>query len=121
MILMTPMTPMTPMIPMIPMIPLTNVHPLTDFKRHTAAFRTRLRKTGEPAVLTVDGRAALVVQDAAAYERLLAALDVAETTAAVRRGLEDVDAGRTVPADRFFAEMRSRLKLPAKPRKRARP
>ena len=98
------------------MIPLSNVHPLTDFKRNTSAFRAKLRKSGEAAVLTIDGRAALVVQDAAAYERLLGALDHAETVAGIRRGLDDVAAGRTVTADRFFTEMRSRLKLPKKAR-----
>ncbi len=74
---------------------------LTNFKRQTAEYLQRLQKTGEPVVLTVNGKAQVVVQDAAAYQKLLeAAAKVAreETVAAIREGLADVKAGRTKPA-----------------------
>lgn len=35
----------------------------------------RLRRSGRPEVLTINGKAELVVQDAAAYQRLLEALE----------------------------------------------
>jgi prevent-host-death family protein len=74
---------------------------LTNFKRQTAEYLERLQKTGEPMVLTVNGKAQVVVQDAAAYQKLLdAAAKVAreESVAAIREGLADVKAGRTKPA-----------------------
>jgi prevent-host-death family protein len=40
---------------------------LTNFKRQTAEYLERLHKTGEPVVLTVNGKAQVVVQDAGAY------------------------------------------------------
>ena len=46
--------------------------------------------------LTVNGRAEIVVQDADAYQKLLEAADRAEALEGIRRGLEDVRAGRTV-------------------------
>ena len=61
----------------------------------------RLHQTGEPVVLTVNGKAEVVVQDAVAYQRLAeraAQADRAETVAASRAGLADVEAGRTKPA-----------------------
>jgi PHD/YefM family antitoxin component YafN of YafNO toxin-antitoxin module len=79
------------------MIDLKEIHPLTDFQRHTKAHLKRLKKTGRPHVLTVNGRAELVVQDAEAYQKLLEALDRAEALEGIRRGLEDVKAGRTRP------------------------
>ena len=57
----------------------------------------RLKKTGKPQVLTVHGRAEIVVQDADAYQKLLEAVDRAEALEGIRRGLEDVKAGRTRP------------------------
>lgn len=57
----------------------------------------RLNKTGKPHVLTVNGRAEIVVQDAEAYQKLLEAVDRAEALEGIRRGLEDVKAGRTRP------------------------
>ncbi|MEX2120799.1 MAG: type II toxin-antitoxin system Phd/YefM family antitoxin [Pirellulales bacterium] len=76
----------------------SGVDSLTNFKRQTAAYLDQLHKTGEPVVLTVNGKAEVVVQDAAAYQRLLelaARRDREETVAAIRQGLADVEAGRT--------------------------
>jgi prevent-host-death family protein len=44
---------------------------LSNFQRNTRDFLQRLRETGRPLVLTVNGHAELVVQDAASYQRLL--------------------------------------------------
>jgi prevent-host-death family protein len=74
---------------------------LTNFKRQTAEYLERLHATGEPVVLTINGKAQVVVQDAAAYQRLVEAAakaDREEPIAAVREGLADVKAGRTKPA-----------------------
>lgn len=84
------------------MLNLSNgVDSLTNFKRQTAEFLARLHKTGEPVVLTVNGKAEVVVQDAAAYQKLVEAVAKAEraaTVAAIRDGLADVAAGRVKPA-----------------------
>lgn len=78
-----------------------DIDSLTNFKRQTAAYLQQLRKTGSPVVLTVNGKAEVVVQDAAAYRRLVeraAQAEREETVAAIRDALEDVEAGRTKPA-----------------------
>lgn len=74
---------------------------LTNFKRQTADYLDRLEASGEPVVLTVNGKAKVVVQDAAAYQKLVEAAakaDREEAIAAIRQGLADVAAGRTKPA-----------------------
>jgi hypothetical protein len=55
---------------------------LTNFHRNSKAHLTRLRLTGRPEVLTVNGKAEVVVQDAAAYQRLLSRLE--RVTSALR-------------------------------------
>jgi PHD/YefM family antitoxin component YafN of YafNO toxin-antitoxin module len=47
---------------------------LTDFTRNTKAHLKRLRRTGRPNLLTVNGKAQVVVQSASAYQRLLESL-----------------------------------------------
>lgn len=74
---------------------------MINFKRQTTEYLRRLHKTGEPVVLTVNGRAQVVVQNAAAFQKLLdaaAKADREETVAAIREGLPNVKAGRTKPA-----------------------
>jgi len=48
---------------------------LTDFARNTKAHLQRLRRTGRPELLTVNGKAEVVVQNAAAYQRLIESLE----------------------------------------------
>jgi predicted transcriptional regulator len=90
-------------------ISLKNIHPLDHFKRNTAEFRERLKETGQPEVLTVDGKAELVVQSAAAYEALLDRLDYVETLEGIREGLADADAGRLKPLDEAFEDIRREI------------
>jgi len=95
------------------MIHLGNIHPLTDFKRDTTAFRERLKKSGLPTVLTVDGRPELVVQDAEAYQKLLDTLERAEAFEGIRKGLESMQRGKGREASEFFSDLRKQLGLPA--------
>lgn len=48
-----------------------DIHSLTDFKRRTSALVEQLQQTKRPIVLTVNGRPAVIVQDAEAYQALL--------------------------------------------------
>ena len=48
---------------------------LTDFARNTKAHLQRLRRTGRPELLTVNGKAEVVVQNAVAYQRLIESLE----------------------------------------------
>ena len=92
-----------------------DIHSLTEFKLHTPEFVQQLKATGAPLVLTINGKADLVVQDAASYQRLLDLAEEARVLDAIRRGLEDVSAGRTQPVAAAFADIHSELDLPPGP------
>jgi hypothetical protein len=57
------------------MIRTEDIGSLTDFSRNTKAHLKRLRRTGRPELLTVNGKAEVVVQSAPAYQRLLNLLE----------------------------------------------
>ena len=71
-----------------------DIQALTTFRNHSAAFLQRLKKTQRPLVLTVNGKAAAVVQDAAAYQRLLDIAAQANAAEGIRQGRDDVKSGR---------------------------
>jgi hypothetical protein len=48
---------------------------LTDFARNMKVHLKRLRRTGRPELLTVNGKAEVVVQNASAYQRLIESLE----------------------------------------------
>lgn len=56
------------------MIRLDDIFSLSDFQRRTKEHVRRLRATGRPTVLTVNGRPELVVHGAASYQEILDAL-----------------------------------------------
>jgi len=89
-----------------------DIQSLTTFRRRSGDFLKQLRKSKRPVVLTVKGRAAAVVQDAEAYQRLLDVAAAADAHEGIRQGLEDARRGRTRSARQFFKEFEARYGLP---------
>ena len=48
---------------------------LTNFARNTKAHLKRLKRTGRPELLTVNGKAEVVIQNASAYQLLIESLE----------------------------------------------
>jgi prevent-host-death family protein len=89
-----------------------DIQPLTTFRRKSREFLRQLRKSKRPVVLTVNGKAQAVVQDAEAYQRLLDIAARADVFEAIRQGLDDAAHGRTRPAREVFAEFRRQRDIP---------
>lgn len=87
-----------------------DIQSLSHFKRNTAKILKQMKKSGHPVVLTVNGKAEVVVQDAAAYQRLLELAEKAEMMAFLHEARADADAGRTVPAEEFLQSLGQRKK-----------
>lgn len=81
-----------------------DIQSLSVFKRDTAKFRRQLKKTKEPIILTVNGKADMVVIDAESYEEFLVEKDRLDMIASINRGIDDMRAGRTKPAEQVFRE-----------------
>ena len=81
-----------------------DIKSLSTFKRDTTRLVKQLKKTKEPVVLTINGEAALVVQDVESYQVLLDAKERMEAIEGIRRGLESMKAQRGKPAEEFFTE-----------------
>ncbi|MDQ6631179.1 MAG: type II toxin-antitoxin system Phd/YefM family antitoxin [Verrucomicrobiota bacterium] len=88
------------------MIALEDIRSLTDFQRNTKSHLKRLKNTGRPEVLTVNGKAELIVQDAAAYEEMIDAIR------GIQRGLDSMKTGTGKPFRVALDEIRARHKIP---------
>jgi hypothetical protein len=90
------------------MLDTRQIHSLTDFLRNHKVYVARLKETRMPEVLTVNGRAEVVIQDAESYQELLDRLHHMETLAAIREGIASAERGELKPAEQVFAEMQAR-------------
>jgi prevent-host-death family protein len=93
-----------------------DIHSLSEFKRKTSAYLDRMRGSGHPLVLTINGKAEIVVQDAASYQKLLDRMDELEALEGIKRGLADVEAGRVTPLRDFETEFRAKHRLAGRSR-----
>jgi prevent-host-death family protein len=88
-----------------------DIQSLTTFRRRSGDFMKQLKKSKRPVVLTVKGKAAAIVQDAEAYQRLLDIAARADSEEGIRQGLEEVAHGRTRPAKEVFDDIRRKYDI----------
>ena len=67
----------------------SSIHTVTEFSRKPAEHIKRLNEHKLPELLTVNGKAAVVVQDAEAYERVAKLAQYAESLQSIRRAMSE--------------------------------
>jgi len=88
------------------MIKTSAIKPLTDFLRNSKFHIKELKKTSEPEILTVNGEAAVVVQDAKSYERMASLAEQAREDARLRAALDYFrKGGEGIKAEDVFASL----------------
>ena len=89
-----------------------DIQSLTSFRRSSSEFMKHLKKTKRPVVLTVNGKAAAVVQDAESYQRLLDIAASANAKEGIRQGMDDFAHGRSMPVRKAFDTIRRKYDIP---------
>lgn len=82
------------------MINLKSIHSLTDFKRHTITYLEELKKTRLPMVLTVNGKAEVVVFDAEAFQDFLNKIEYVDAVKEIKEEAKNGDAAKSEPEQR---------------------
>ncbi len=95
------------------MMNLKDIQSLTEFQRKSRETIARLKKTGRPAILTVNGHAEVVVQDAVSYQKLLDRAELADKLMQLRRSIAEYRSGQLRDAGEVLEEMEARLLPPS--------
>src|ERR1044071_896166 len=85
---------------------------LSTFKRDSNKVMRQMRKTKEPVILTVNGKAAVVIQDAESYQKLLELKERSEVVEILRQRLASRGRKKGRAAEDFFAEFFARNDIP---------
>ena len=91
-----------------------DIHSLTEFKKNTNKFIYGLRKTGRPGILTINGKAELVIMDVTVFQKIQEQLEFEETILEISNSLKDFESGNFLPAKNVFDNLRKKLPKPKK-------
>jgi len=84
---------------------------LTNFQKNAKSYVDNLEESKQPLILTVNGKAKVVVQDAGAYQALVDEVEQARFVNALREGIKQLDEGKGRPAEDVVAEMKAKYGL----------
>ena len=87
-----------------------NIISLTDFKRNTADVLKRVKEDKEPAVLTVNGSASVVVLDAREYQKMAKDAQMGSIMRGIEAGLESMAKGKGIPLDKAFDMLKADIR-----------
>jgi prevent-host-death family protein len=100
------------------MVNLENIHSLTDFRRNASNYVEQIKETKAPLVLTVNGEAAVVVQDARTFQQTLNRLQQLEEELnqlklenlqqEIQKGIEQADRGELLNGEEVMARLQTR-------------
>lgn len=93
------------------MIRATDIHSLTDFTRNARAYIQQIKDSKSPMVLTVNGDAQVIVQDAESFQKMVDELEHRRFIAAVREGEAALRNGQVQDIDQAFSHIRTELGL----------
>ena len=85
-----------------------DIQSLSNFKRNTSNAIAQMKQTGEPIILTVNGKAEVIVQDAKSYQQLLDKIEKLEVITGVKQGLTDIESNQTRPIANFIDDMQQK-------------
>jgi prevent-host-death family protein len=88
--------------------PTEDIRTIAELQAEPLALLKQVRKTGRPVIITRNGKADVVIMDAASFEDRLKLVNLARLLA---EGEADIAAGRTTPAREFFDELRREKKI----------
>lgn len=75
----------------------TDITSFTDLRKNLRGQLDRLRDLGRPLFVTTNGHTEAVLLSPQVFDELVGKAELAESLAAIERGMEDAKAGRTRP------------------------
>ena len=88
----------------------SDIYSVSDFNRKSAEHIKRIQETKKPEVLTVNGKAAVVMVDPESYDKLAQAAELARTLGQIARANVEYENGQSQPLHEAFKELKEELK-----------
>jgi prevent-host-death family protein len=94
------------------MLDAREIYPLSDFQRNARQFIERLQESHKPIVLTVNGKASVIMQDAESYQKLLDELVIVRSATTIKQAIAEAATGLDRDAVEALEELRLKHDIP---------
>lgn len=89
-----------------------DIQTLSEFKQNASKLVKQVQETGEPVVLTVNGKPAALLQNLDSYQEMVDEREYRETVLALREALADIEnADNWATHEEVFANIRARYNI----------
>lgn len=88
----------------------SDIYPVSDFNRKPSSHIKRLQQTKKPEILTVNGKAAVVMIDPESYDQLARDAELSRTLGQIALANEQHNKGLAKPINQVFKELTEELK-----------
>ena len=88
----------------------SDIYPVSDFNRKTSEHIKCVQETKKPQVLTVNGKAAVVIVDPESYDELAQNQELLQSIKNIVITSEQHESGQAKPAKPVFQELKDELK-----------
>lgn len=95
------------------MFNLSRTRSLNQVQEAVPALLDELKTDKTPIVITLDGKAAAVLQDVESYQNLLDRLELLEMVVGIRKSLEEFEQGKGISIDQAWEQFQQKHDLPS--------
>ncbi len=89
----------------------SDIKSLSSFKQKTADIIRQVEDTKRPVVVTVNGEAKFVIQDAVSYQKTVDYVKSMTDTSKIAKALKEAEEGQCVPVEQVFSNIKKKYNL----------
>ncbi|MGS2722749.1 type II toxin-antitoxin system Phd/YefM family antitoxin [Porticoccus sp. GXU_MW_L64] len=89
----------------------TDIYPVSDFNRKPSEHIKRIQETKNPEVLTVNGKAALVMIDPESFDQLRQDAELSRTLEEIAAAKAQIENGQYQSLDDAFDTLKTRMRV----------
>jgi PHD/YefM family antitoxin component YafN of YafNO toxin-antitoxin module len=90
---------------------LQDIKPLSTFKQNAAKIIANIKATKRPTIITINGNAEIVIQDAETYQEMINIIEHFKNIQCIQKGLDDVKNNNLIEAKKGFIEFKGKYKI----------
>ncbi len=87
-----------------------SIRSLTEFKQNSSDILKYIKKTHNPAILTINGKAEAVLLDSTSYQEMVNKISLFESAGKITASLIEMENSQGVSAKKVFQDLRQSVK-----------